>query len=271
MLEAQIDALLDAGVHFGHKKRRWNPKMAGYIFGERNGVHILDLHKTLAKMTSARDYLRELSAGGGKILFVGTKRQAQEIMTEAAQSCGAFYVSQRWLGGMLTNFTTIRKSVDRLKKLEAAREDGTHDRLPKKEVVQMEKERTRLEQNLGGIREMSTLPSAIFIVDTIKERTAVLEARRLGIPIVAVVDSNCDPDCVDHVIPGNDDATRSIKYLAAQVASAVTEGKALAEKRQAEKLAASVRRMEEKKEASETATADAPAETPSKPGIRWEK
>jgi len=268
--EAQFAELLDAGVHFGHRRKRWHPKMAPYLFGERDGVHIIELKKTLSGMSAARDFLRDTVARGGKVLFIGTKRQAQEIVAEAARSCGAFYISHRWLGGALTNFMTIRKSIDRLKRLEAAREDGTHDRLPKKEVFQMEKERERLDRTLGGIKEMGTLPQAVFVVDIIKERTAVAEARRLGIPIVAVVDSNCDPDQVDYVIPGNDDAARSIRILTGQIASAIIEGRALAEKQAAQRLVATTQPPPKAEAvavaaAAHTTAADAPAS----PGIDW--
>ncbi len=269
MLQVQFNDLLDAGVHFGHKRARWHPKMAPYLFGQSNGVHVIDLHKSLAKFSTAYDFLCEVAAQNKKVLFIGTKRQAQEIITEAAKSCGAFYVSHRWLGGMLTNFSTIRKSVDRLKALETARDDGTHDRLPKKEVSKMEKERGRLDRTLGGIKEMTALPAAVFIVDIIREKTAVLEARRLKIPIVAVVDSNCDPDLVDYPIPGNDDAGKSIRLLTAQVAAAISEGKLLAEKRQMERLAATIQRQQEKSSEGSESVATAPATAPPKPAISW--
>ncbi len=224
--------LLEAGVHFGHKANRWHPKMERYIFGQRNGVHVIDLHQTVQKLSVACDFVRDLAMQGKGVLFVGTKRQAQEIVMERARACGAFYVSHRWCGGMLTNFSTIRKGIEKLKKLEAAREDGTHERLPKKEVFQLEKERERLEQSLGGIKEMSDLPAAVFIVDIIRENTAVLEARRLGIPVVAMVDTNCNPDRVDYVIPGNDDALRAIRLVTDRMAAAVLEGRGLYEKRE---------------------------------------
>jgi len=266
--EAQFAALLEAGVHFGHRRRRWHPKMAPYLFGERDGVHIIQLKKTLSGIAAARDFLRETVARGGKVLFIGTKRQAQEILSEAAGLCGAFYVTHRWLGGTLTNFTTIRKNIDQLKKLQAAREDGTHARLPKKEVVQMEKERERLDRTLGGIKEMETLPQAVFVIDIVKEKTAVAEARRLGIPVVAVVDSNCDPDQVDYVIPGNDDATRSIRIITEQIASAISEGRALAEEQAARRLAATTQSSPET--AVVAATAGTKTVTASAvPGIDW--
>jgi small subunit ribosomal protein S2 len=269
VLQTQFSDLLEAGVHFGHKRARWHPKMAPYLFGQSNGVHVIDLHKTLTKFSTAYDFVCEVSAQNKKVLFIGTKRQAQEIITEAAKSCGAFYISHRWLGGMLTNFSTIRKSVDRLKTLETAREDGTHDRLPKKEVSKMEKERERMERTLGGIKEMKALPAAVFIVDIIREKTAVLEARRLKIPIIAVVDSNCDPDLVDYPIPGNDDAGKSIRLLTTQVAAAISEGQLLAEKRQMERLAATVQRQQEKASEGSESVATAPVVAPPKPAISW--
>jgi len=258
--------LLEAGVHFGHRRKRWHPKMAPYLFGVRDGVHIIELKKTLAGLSAARDFLRETVARGGKVLFVGTKPQAQEIVAEAAQSCGVFYVTHRWLGGTLSNFTTIRKSIDRLKKLEAAREDGTHDRLPKKEVVQMEKERERLHRTLGGIKEMEVRPQAMFVVDIIKEKTAVAEARRLGIPVVAIVDSNGDPDQVDYVIPGNDDAARSIRIVTEQIASAISEGRALAEREAVQHLVAMTETSTKPEAAASGATT---TDAPASPGIDW--
>jgi len=229
--------LLEAGVHFGHQTNRWNPKMAKYIFGERNDIYIIDLQKTVQKFSEATDFVRDLVAQGGTVLFVGTKRQAQEIVEAEAKRCNMFYVNHRWLGGMLTNFSTIRKSIEKLKKLEAAREDGTYERLPKKEVNKLEKEREHLEWNLGGIKEMRNLPGAIFVIDTMKERTAVLEANRLGVPVIAIVDTNCDPDEIDYVIPGNDDAIRSIRLITSRIADVVLEGRRIREKTQAEKPA----------------------------------
>ncbi len=231
--------LLEAGVHFGHKTNRWHPKMGRYIFGARNGVHIIDLHKTAQRLSVACDFVREMAAQGKSVLFVGTKRQAQDIVAEQARACGAFYVSHRWWGGMLTNFSTIKKGIEKLKALEAARNDGTHDRLPKKEVFKLEKERERLEQSLGGIKEMSALPAAVFIVDILREKTAVLEAKRLGIPVVAMVDTNCDPDQVDFAIPGNDDALRSIRLVTDRVAAAILQGRGVYEKVQSERRAPS--------------------------------
>ena len=233
----EMKELLEAGVHFGHQTKRWNPKMAKYIFGERNDIYIIDLQKTVKKFATAYDFLRDSAARGESLLFIGTKRQAQQIVLEEAKRCNMYYVNHRWLGGMLTNFSTIKKSIEKLKKLETAKEDGTYERLPKKEVIKLEKERESLEKNLGGIKEMRRLPSAIFVIDTIKEKTAVLEANRLGIPVVAIVDTNCDPDEIDYVIPGNDDAIRAIRLITGKVADAVLEGRRLQEKSQAEKPA----------------------------------
>jgi small subunit ribosomal protein S2 len=216
--------LLEAGVHFGHQTRRWNPKMARYIFTERNGIYIIDLQKTAKKVEEAYRFVRDLAADGGKILFVGTKKQAQESIREEAERCNMYYVNTRWLGGTLTNFKTIRKRIDRLHELEKMETDGTFDVLPKKEVILLRKEKDRLEKFLGGIKEMKELPDAIFVVDPRKERIAIAEARKLHIPVVAIVDTNCDPDEVDYVIPGNDDAIRAVKLLAGKMADAVLEG-----------------------------------------------
>ncbi|KYO65784.1 30S ribosomal protein S2 [Thermovenabulum gondwanense] len=217
--------LLEAGVHFGHQTRRWNPKMKEYIFTERNGIYIIDLQKTVKKLEEAYEFVKNLSAEGGKILFVGTKKQAQESVMEEAKRCDMFYVNQRWLGGMLTNFRTIRKRVERLKELEKMEQEGTFDVLPKKEVLNLKREKERLEKYLGGIKEMNSLPDALFIVDPRKEKIAVAEARKLNIPIVAIVDTNCDPDEIDYVIPGNDDAIRAVKLIAEKIADAVLEGR----------------------------------------------
>jgi len=216
--------LLEAGVHFGHQTKRWNPKMRKYIYGERNGIHILDLQKTVKKFQEAYDFVKGIVGEGQSVLFVGTKRQAQDIVEGEAKRGSMFYVNQRWLGGMLTNFATIRKNVDRLKKLETWKTDGTYERLPKKEVAGLEKDRIKLEKNLSGIREMSVLPGAVYIVDTKIEKIAVLEAKRLGIPIIAILDTNCDPEEMDFVIPGNDDAIRSIKLITSRIADAAIEG-----------------------------------------------
>lgn len=217
--------LLEAGVHFGHQTRRWNPKMKEYIFTERNGIYIIDLQKTVKKIEDAYEFVKNLSAEGGYMLFVGTKKQAQESIQEEAQRCGMYYVNQRWLGGMLTNFKTIRKRIDRLHELEKMEEEGLFEVLPKKEVLNLRHEKERLEKNLGGIKDMTELPQAIFIVDPRKERIAVQEARKLDIPIIAIVDTNCDPDEVDYIIPGNDDAIRAVKLLTEKMADAVIEGR----------------------------------------------
>ena len=220
-----MKALLEAGVHFGHQTRRWNPKMAPYIYTERNGIYIVDLQKTVRKLEEAYSFVRELSASGKSLLFVGTKKQAQEAIREEATRCGQYYVNARWLGGMMTNFKTMRTRVDRLNQLKAMQEDGTFDMLPKKEVMKHLGEIEKLEKYLGGVKEMKKLPGALFIVDTRKERNAIAEAHKLGIPVVAIADTNCDPDEIDYVIPGNDDAIRAIKLISSIMANAVLEGK----------------------------------------------
>ena len=220
-----LKQLLEAGVHFGHQTRRWNPKMEKYIFGERNGIYIIDLQKTVAGLTEAANFLRETAASGGYILFVGTKKQAQQIIKEEALRCGAFYVSERWLGGAITNFQTIRKSVGRLDEIEKMKENGTFEALKKKEVSNLTKERVKLLKNLEGIRNMGRLPKAIYVIDSNAEITAVREANRLSIPVVGLLDTNCNPDKVDYVIPGNDDALRSIKLITALLVEAILEGK----------------------------------------------
>ena len=225
MAVVAMKQLLEAGVHFGHQTRRWDPKMAEYIFQARNGIHIIDLQKTSKKLDEAYAFVKEQAEEGKTVLFVGTKKQAQECMKEAALKCGMFYVDQRWLGGMLTNFETIRTRVQRLKDLETMQEDGTFDRLPKKEVILLKKEMEKLERNLGGIKEMDKLPGVIFLVDPKKERIAVLEAKKLGIPVVGLVDTNCNPEDLDYPIPGNDDAIRAVKLIADVMANAVIEGK----------------------------------------------
>ena len=217
--------LLEAGVHFGHQTRRWNPKMAEYIFTERNGIYIIDLQKTVKKIEEAYDFIREVSAEGGEILFVGTKKQAQETIKEEAIRVGMHYVDARWLGGMLTNFKTIKKRIERLAQLHKMEEDGTFDLLPKKEVIGLKGEMEKLEKYLGGIKGMKKAPAAIFIVDPRKERIAIAEAKKLNIPIVAIVDTNCDPEDVDYVIPGNDDAIRAVKLVVSTIANAVVEGR----------------------------------------------
>ncbi len=223
MAVISMKQLLEAGVHFGHQTRRWNPKMARYIFTERNGIYIIDLQKTVKKVEEAYNYVRDIAADGGKILFVGTKKQAQESVKDEAQRAGQYYINQRWLGGTLTNFDTIRKRIKRLKDLEKMQEDGTFDVLPKKEVILLKKEMDRLEKFLGGIKDMNSLPDVLFVIDPRKERIAIAEARKLNIPIVAIVDTNCDPDEVDVVIPGNDDAIRAVKLLTSKMADAVVE------------------------------------------------
>ena len=220
-----IKQLLEAGVHFGHHTRRWNPKMAEYIFTERNGIYIIDLQKTVKKFEEAYMYVRSLSEEGKNILFVGTKKQAADAIKEEASRCGMYFVNERWPGGMLTNFKTIKKSINRLISLEKMRADGTFDLLPKKEAAALNKEIADLERNYGGIKEMTELPDAIFIVDPKKEKNAVAEAKNLGIPVVAIVDTNCDPDDADYIIPGNDDAIRAIKLISSVLADAVIEGK----------------------------------------------
>ncbi|WP_042456366.1 30S ribosomal protein S2 [Neobacillus dielmonensis] len=217
--------LLEAGVHFGHQTRRWNPKMKKYIFTERNGIYIIDLQKTVKKVEEAYNWVKELSANGGTMLFVGTKKQAQDSVKEEAQRSGMYYVNHRWLGGTLTNFETIQKRIGRLKDIERMAEDGTFDVLPKKEVVQLKKEQERLEKFLGGIKDMKQLPDALFIIDPRKERIAVAEAKKLNIPIVGIVDTNCDPDEIDVVIPANDDAIRAVKLLTGKMADAILEAK----------------------------------------------
>jgi small subunit ribosomal protein S2 len=225
MASLTMKELLEAGVHFGHQTKRWNPKMQKFIFGERNGIYIIDLQKTLKKFRDAYGFMRDLAAQGGSVLFVGTKKQAQEAVLEEASRCGMFYVNHRWLGGTLTNFATIRKSIARLKKLEEMRDTGEYERLPKKEVLGLERERQKLEKALVGIKQLDRLPSAVFIIDPKKESIAVEEARRLAIPIVAIVDTNCDPSIIDYPIPGNDDAIRAVRLITSRMADAVNEGR----------------------------------------------
>jgi small subunit ribosomal protein S2 len=248
--------LLEAGVHFGHQAKRWNPKMKKYIFGERNGIYIIDLQKTLKLFKTAYDFVRDSSSQGKDILFVGTKKQAQDSISEEAKRCGMYYVASRWLGGMLTNFATVKKSIDRLKKIEKMKEDGTYEKLTKKEVAGLEKERMKLEKILIGIKTMPDLPSLIFVIDPRNEAIAVHEANKLGIPVVAVVDTNCDPDPIDYVIPGNDDAIRAIRLMTSKIADAVIEG------RQA--VAKAAEAMEEAKAAG--ASAPAPGIAPEATG-----
>lgn len=225
MAVVSMKQLLEAGVHFGHQTRRWNPKMAPYIYTERNGIYIIDLAKTVKKLEEAYNFVREISANGGYVLFVGTKKQAQDAIKEEAARCGGYYVNARWLGGMLTNFRTMRTRIDRLAQLRKMEEDGTFAMLPKKEVIKHQGEIEKLEKYLGGVKEMKKLPAALFIVDPRKERNAIAEARKLNIPIVAIVDTNCDPDEIDYVIPGNDDAIRAIRLIASAMANAAIEGR----------------------------------------------
>ena len=225
MAVVSMKQLLEAGFHFGHQTRRWNPKMATYIFTERNGIYIIDLQKTVKKLEEAYFFVRDMAASGESILFVGTKKQAQDAIKEEAERCGQFYVNARWLGGMLTNFKTMRTRIARLNQLQKMQADGTFDLLPKKEVIKLQLEIAKLEKYLGGVKEMKKLPGALFVVDSRKEKNAIAEARKLNIPIVAIVDTNCDPDEIDYVIPGNDDAIRAIKLISQTMANAVLEGK----------------------------------------------
>ncbi|WEG11594.1 30S ribosomal protein S2 [Pullulanibacillus sp. KACC 23026] len=241
MAVISMKQLLESGVHFGHQTRRWNPKMKPYIFTERNGIYIIDLQKTVKKVEEAYNYVRNLAQEGGKILFVGTKKQAQESVQSEAIRCGMYFVNQRWLGGTLTNFQTIRQRIARLKEIEKMEENGTFDVLPKKEVIGLKKEQERLEKFLGGIKDMETLPDALFIVDPRKERIAIAEAHKLNIPVISIVDTNCDPDEIDVLIPGNDDAIRAVKLLTGKIADAIieanqgeSEGAAVVEEPQAE-------------------------------------
>ncbi len=225
MAVISMKQLLEAGVHFGHQTRRWNPKMAEYIFAERNGIYIIDLQKTAKKVEEAYSFVRDIAADGGEILFVGTKKQAQESIKEEAERVGMYYVNARWLGGMLTNFGTIKKRIERLKQLKKMEEDGVFELLPKKEVSNLNNEAEKLEKYLGGIKDMKDIPAAMFVVDPKKEKIAIAEAHKLGIPVVAIVDTNCDPEEVDYPIPGNDDAIRAVKLIASTIANAVLEGK----------------------------------------------
>ncbi|MBI5627782.1 MAG: 30S ribosomal protein S2 [Candidatus Rokubacteria bacterium] len=238
MASLTMKELLEAGVHFGHQTKRWNPKMQKYIFGERNGIYIIDLQKTLKKFREAYAFMRDLAAGGGTVLFVGTKKQAQEAVLEEATRCGMFYVNHRWLGGTLTNFATIRKSIARLKKLDEMKETGDYERLPKKEVLGLEREREKLEKTLAGIKNMERLPSAVFIIDPKKETIAVEEAKRLAVPIVAIVDTNCDPTGIDYPVPGNDDAIRAVRLITARMADALNEGRGTLAKETGEEIPA---------------------------------
>ena len=245
--------LLEAGVHFGHQTKRWNPKMKEYIFGERNGIYILDLGKTVKLFNTAEQFVSRLASEGRTILFVGTKRQAKDVIAEEAERCGMFHVNERWLGGLLTNWVTVQKSVKRLKELDEMATDGRYELLPKKEVVKLERERKHLQANLAGIKNMSRLPDALFVIDSNKEQIAVKEARKLGIPVVAVVDTNCDPSEVDYIIPGNDDALRAIRLFASKIADSCVEGNAAAGDKQNAEIAGGIA-------ASEGAEAEAQGE-----------
>src|ERR1700690_2982461 len=247
--------LLEAGVHFGHQTKRGNPRMKEYIFGERNGIYIIDLQKTLKMFKEASKFVQDLAADGRIILFVGTKRQAQDAIAEEAQRCSMFYVNQRWLGGLLTNWITVQKSVKRLKELDEMATDGRYDLLPKKEVIKLERERKHLQANLAGIKNMSRLPDAIFVIDSNKEQIAVREARKLGIPVVAVVDTNCDPSEVDYVIPGNDDALRAIRLFTSKISESIAEGAQL----MTDKQVADMQAASDAAQAAETAAAEYPA------------
>jgi small subunit ribosomal protein S2 len=244
--------LLEAGVHFGHQTKRWNPKMKEYIFGERNGIYIIDLQKTLKMFKEASKFVQDLATDGRIVLFVGTKRQAQDAIAEEAQKCGMFYINQRWLGGLLTNWVTVQKSVKRLKELDDMATDGRYELLPKKEVIKLERERKHLQANLAGIKNMSRLPDAIFVIDSNKEQIAVREARKLGIPVVAVVDTNCDPSEVDYVIPGNDDALRAIRLFTSKISESIAEGAQLMTDKQVAEMQAGT----EAAQAAEVAPSD---------------
>jgi small subunit ribosomal protein S2 len=249
--------LLEAGVHFGHQTKRWNPKMKEYIFGERNGIYIIDLQKTLKMFKEASKFVQELAADGKIVLFVGTKRQAQDAIAEEATKCGGFYINQRWLGGLLTNWVTVQKSVKRLKELDEMATDGRYELLPKKEVIKLERERKHLQANLAGIKNMSRLPDAVFVIDSNKEQIAVREARKLGIPVVAVVDTNCDPSEVDYVIPGNDDALRAIRLFTSKISESIAEGAQLMTDKQVADMTAATEQAQarEAKQAEDAATA----------------
>ena len=274
MANITMKELLEAGVHFGHQTKRWNPRMKEFIFGERNGIYIIDLQKTLKMFKEASKFVQDLAAAGRIILFVGTKRQAQDAIAEEAQRCSMFYVNQRWLGGLLTNWITVQKSVKRLKELDEMATDGRYDLLPKKEVIKLERERKHLQANLAGIKNMSRLPDAIFVIDSNKEQIAVREARKLGIPVVAVVDTNCDPSEVDYVIPGNDDALRAIRLFTSKIAESIAEGvNLIGDKQMAElqAMASPEAPAEAEAEAAEPPAEEVPA-LPAEPGeeIRME-
>ncbi len=261
MANITMKELLEAGVHFGHQTKRWNPRMKEYIFGERNGIYIIDLQKTLKMFKEASKFVQDLAAEGRIVLFVGTKRQAQDAIAEEAGRCSMFYVNQRWLGGLLTNWVTVQKSVKRLKELDDMATDGRYDLLPKKEVIKLERERKHLQANLAGIKNMSRLPDAIFVIDSNKEQIAVREARKLGIPVVAVVDTNCDPSEVDYVIPGNDDALRAIRLFTSKISESIAEGvNAMGDKQMAEIQAVAAVEVADETAAAEAVGVEAPAE-----------
>ena len=259
LVKITMKELLESGVHFGHQTKRWNPKMKKYIFGERSGIYIIDLQKTRVLFRASCEFITETVSGGGAVLFVGTKKQGQDVIATEAKRCGMHWVNQRWLGGMLTNFATMKKSINRLNELESMKNDGVYDALPKKEVMKLEKERAKLEKNLLGIKELKQVPEAVFIVDPKRETIPVLEARKLGIPIVAVVDTNCNPDEIDYVIPGNDDAIRAINLITSKIADAVLEGKEVynanmavrAAEKEKEAQAAEARKNAKRKEKAE--------------------
>ena len=260
MAAITMKELLEAGVHFGHQTKRWNPKMKEYIFGQRNGIYVIDLGKTAKLFRKAEEFVSTLASNGQTILFVGTKRQAQDLIQEEARRCGMYFVNQRWLGGLLTNFMTIQRSIGRLRELEAMAEDGRYETLSKKEIARIEKEKKKLHKNLDGIRHMSRLPDAVFVVDTRKEKIAVDEARKLKIPIIGIVDTNCDPDDVDYIIPGNDDALRSIRLFVSRIADAVISGRGL---REASQSAAGTDNGTAAGDSPNAAPAATPAATPS--------
>jgi small subunit ribosomal protein S2 len=259
--------LLEAGVHFGHQTKRWNPKMKEYIFGERNGIYIIDLQKTLKMFKEASKFVTEMAAQGKLILFVGTKRQAQDAIAEEANRCGMFYVNSRWLGGLLTNWVTVQKSVKRLKELDEMATDGRYELLPKKEVIKLERERKHLQANLAGIKNLNRLPDVVFVIDSNKEQIAVKESRKLGIPVVAVVDTNCDPTEVDYVIPGNDDALRAIRLFASKIADSVVEGSQAANDKEGADISAAVAYTEGAEEGAATPVAEGEAAEGQAPGL----
>src|SRR5579863_7740485 len=263
--------LLEAGVHFGHQTKRWNPKMKEYIFGERNGIYIIDLQKTLKMFKEASKFVQELAADGRIILFVGTKRQAQDAIAEEATKCGGFYINQRWLGGLLTNWVTVQKSVKRLKELDEMSTDGRYELLPKKEVIKLERERKHLQANLAGIKDMSRLPDILFVTDSNKEAIAVKEARKLGIPVVAVVDTNCDPTEVDWVIPGNDDALRAIRLFASKIADSIAEGVQSGSDKQTAEIAGAMAQSEAATAAEATGDAHVAAAAPNSADLAEEE